>query len=396
MKSDKTLCIYTLGRFYVKRGSEIITVSSQKAKKRWNLFQILFSYLDQGLSHNNMIKYLDLNINTNPAEALKSLIYYLRKELKEDSSFDQRNKYIITQGGIYSFNKFSDYWLDVEVFESLYNKAKYFSEIDNLKAVGFYKQAIEMYHGDYLIEAGSQPWVLPVRSHYRNIYLHSLIEVSQLLQEFKKYEQIIELCEKGLKINPYEEKLFLLILQALIDTGYIGEARIRYEEFKAFFDQNSLEISSEIKKIGDFIKQNKKKLITNKNSDYIFLDLLKYQKRNSPLFCDGKTFLDIYSFEKSKSERNNGNFLVVNFTFPKKLSISDLKKSIMDLEKVLSSNLRKSDVVCKSGERNILVLLTDLDKIYDVEYVNARIINKFNELEKNINFDVGINLISSS
>ncbi len=396
MNSDKTLCIYTLGRFYVKRGSEIITVSSQKAKKRWNLFQILFSYLDQGLSHNNMIKYLDLNINTNPAEALKSLIYYLRKELKEDNCSDQKNKYIITQGGIYSFNKQSDYWLDAEVFESLYNKAKYYNEIDNFKAVDFYKQAIEMYHGDYLIEVGSQPWVLPVRSHYRNIYLHSLVEVSQLLQELKKYEKIIELCEKGLKINPYEEKLLLLILQALIDNGYIGEARIRYEEFKAFFDQNNLELSSEIKKIGVFIQQNKKELITKNKSDNIFLDLLEYKKRNSPLFCNDKTFLDIYSFEKSKIDRNNGNFFVVKFSFPKNLSVSVLNKSIINLEKVLSNNIRKSDVVCKSGERNILVLLTDLNKIFDVEYVNTRIINKFNEIEKNINLDIGINLISSS
>lgn len=395
MKSDNTLCIYTLGRFYVKRGSEIITISSQKAKKRWNLFQILFSYLDQGLSHNNMINYLDLNINSNPAEALKSLIYYLRKELKDDNSSDYRNRYIINQGGLYSFNKQSDYWLDVEVFESLYYKGRSFKNIDILKAVDFYKQAIEMYHGDYLIEVGSQPWVLPVRSHYRNLYLNSLIEVSKFLRELNENEEIIDLCEKGLKINPYEEKLHFLILQALIDIGYIGEARIRYDEFKAFFDQNSLELSSDIKQIGDFLKQKKREIKTKRSSDNIFLDLLEYQKRNSPLFCDSSTFIDFYSFEKSKSERNNENFSLVNFTFPKNLSKSDLKKVVQDFEKILSDNLRKSDVICRSSERDIFVLLINLNEIYDTESVNSRIINNFNEINKNINLKIGINLISN-
>jgi hypothetical protein len=252
-----------------------------------------------------------------------------------------------------------------------------------------------MYHGDYLIEAGSQPWVLPVRSHYRNLYLHSLIEVSHLYRKINKNEEIIALCEKGLKINPYEEKLHCLILQALVEIGYIGEARIRYDEFKAFFDQNSLELSSEIKKIGDFLKQNKRE-IKNKNiSDNIFLDLLEYKKRDSPLLCDCDTFIEIYSLEKSKNERNNEKISLVNFTFPKNISISNFKKAIREFEKILLNNLRKSDIICRSSEREIFVLLTNLNEVYEAESVNDRIINKFREIEKDISLNIGINLIAS-
>ncbi|MFW6280665.1 MAG: bacterial transcriptional activator domain-containing protein [Halanaerobium sp.] len=395
MKSENKLCIYTLGRFYVKRGNEVITISSQKAKKRWCLFQMLFTYIDQGLSHSNMINYLNLNINTNPAEALKSLIYYLRKDLKEDKNIENKDKYIINEGGLYSFNKQADYWLDVEAFESFYNEGKYFSEIDIIKAINFYKKAAAMYHGDYLIEAGSQPWVLPARSHYRNLYLHSLIELSQLYRKINKNEEIINLCEKGLKINPYEENLYFLILQALVEIGFIGEARIRYDEFKAFFDQNSLELSSEIKKIGDFLKQNKSAIKNKKSSDNIFLDLLEQQKRKSPLFCDCDTFIEIYSLEKSKNERNNEKISLVNFTFPKNMSKSSFKKAIREFEKILINNLRKSDVICRSSEREVFVLLRNLNEVYEAEAVNYRIINKFREIEKDINLNIGINSISS-
>ena len=104
---------------------------------------------------------------------------------------------------------------------------------------------------------------------------------------------------------------------------------------------------------------------------------------------------EIYSFEKLKSERTHENFSLINFTFPKSLSISELKNAVQDFEKILMNNLRKSDVICRSNGREFFVLLTNLKEVYDAESVYSRLINNFSEIKDNNNLRIGINLISN-
>lgn len=375
-----TLSIYTLGRFYVKRGQEIITSGCKRAKKRWSLFQILFTYLDQGLTLNKIINYLDLNINSNPGEALKSLVYYLRKDLQENQTGNQQ--YILNQGGLYLFNQDSNYWLDAEQFEELCKKAHYFMEKNPEKSVELYKKAVDMYRGDYLLEAGTEAWVLPVRAHYRNIYLYALMNAGKLLHKMGKYKDIIELCEKGLKINPFEEHLHELILNALLNLGYLGEARIRYEETAAFFAENNLELSASIKKIGEVLNNNKNNEFP-KEPVKIFSELVNRHKSNSPLVCDRDTFMDIYALERASSTRNESKIYMMSFKIQNSIETIREINAASRFEDVLISVLRKCDIICRWDENSYFVLLTNIKESFNPNILNRRI---FNEVKK-LNLD---------
>jgi len=380
-KMDKsTLCIYTLGRFYVKRGQDIVTTGCKRAKKRWNLFQILFTYLDQGLTLNKLINYLDLNINSNPGEALKSLVYYLRKKLKENQRENQN--YILNQGGIYLFNPESNYWLDAEEFEKTCKKAYYTIEKDPERAVELYKKAVNMYRGDYLQEAGAEAWVLPVRAHYRNVYLNSLINAGRLLNKMGEYKDIIEISEKGLKINPFEEHLHELIFKALLNLGYHGEARLRYEETEAFFAENNLEFSSKIKKISELLNKNRIKELPKK---YVknFSDLMNTPQSESPLICDSETFMDIYSLEKASADRNNSKIFLISFKISNTIETIQGIKAASRFEYVLISVLRKCDVICRWDDKNYFVLLTSIKENFNSDLLIERIFTEVNNLNLN-------------
>jgi len=365
-----TLCIYTLGRFYVRRGQEIITAGGKRAKKRWNLFQILFTYLDQRLTLNKMIYYLNLNINSNPGEALKSLIYYLRKDLRENQS--EEDRYILNQGGLYCFNQNSNYWLDAEEFEDLCCRARYMADKDPKRALKMYKKAIELYKGDYLLEAGSETWVLPVRAHYRNIFLHALIESSHILQKTGNLDEVVDLCEKGLRINPFEEQLHEMILKSLIEMGYLGEARLRYDETESFFSENDLDLSSRIKKIGDFLSSSRRTSLPN-DPEKIFSDLLNRHKNDSPLVCNRDTFLDLYSLEKARNDRNNNRLFLLSFKIKNNIDTPEEIKSAAIFEDILVDVLRKCDVVCRWDEDSYFALLTDVESDFKPEYITERI-----------------------
>ena len=371
---NNTLKIYTLGRFCVEKKGKAITLNGKWAKKRWSLFQILFTYNDHGVTLKKMIKFLDLNLNSNPGEALKSLVYYLRKELHEEDEDDNDHKedYILNQGGLYCFNNHSDYWLDAEFFESIYKKARYYIDKEPKKSIEFYKKAIEIYKGDYLLEAGNAEWILPVRSHYRNIFLYSIINASMLLQKLGRDYEIIELCEKGLTISPYEEQLHELILRALINMGQIGEARLRFEEITAFFADNDLEISSMLSDVGEKLIVGRKKPFANEPVK-TFKDILNNHYKDSPLICDRDTFMDLYAFEKARNDRNNTKFFLISFNFNNSINTIDEINAAANFGEVLMKVLRKGDIICRWNEESYFALLTNIVPEFNPNIIEDRI-----------------------
>ncbi len=371
---NNTLKIYTLGRFCVEKKGEAITLNGKWAKKRWSLFQILFTYNDHGVTLKKMMKFLDLNLNSNPAEALKSLVYYLRKELheKDEDGDNGKEEYILNQGGLYCFNNHSDYWLDAEHFENVYKKARYYIDKDQEKSIEYYKKAIEIYKGDYLLESGNAEWILPVRSHYRNIFLYSIINASMLLQKLGRDSEIIELCEKGLTISPYEEQLHELILRALINMGQLGEARLRFEEMTAFFADNDLEISAVLRDVGERLIIGRKKPFSSEPVK-TFKDILNNHCKNSPLICDRDTFMDLYAFEKARNDRNNTNFYLISFTFKNPIDTIDEINAAANFGEILKKVLRKGDIICRWGEESYFTLLTNIVPDFNPNIVEERI-----------------------
>ena len=193
---DKNILrIFCLGRFEVKRGGQLISREDQRLNKRWRLFQILITYKGRTLSSEQMYKYLSLEESVNPSEALKSLVFYLRRSLeKKNDKIKNEEQYIICSQGRYLFNEKCNYWLDVEVFENLCKKGRQVAEESPAEAIDLYLQALSLYRGDYLGDVPHAYWAIPARNHYRELYLRAALEANELLRKKSRYEEAWELC----------------------------------------------------------------------------------------------------------------------------------------------------------------------------------------------------------
>ncbi len=141
-----TLQVFSLGRFEVRRGGQPISQEEQRLNKRWRLFQILITYKGQALSSEQMYKYFSLEESVNPSEALKSLVFYLRRSLEKDKGkIKNGEQYIICSQGRYLFNEKSHYWLDAEVFENLCKKGRQVAEESAAVAIDMHLEALSLY-----------------------------------------------------------------------------------------------------------------------------------------------------------------------------------------------------------------------------------------------------------
>ncbi|MGM0415016.1 MAG: hypothetical protein ACQEQP_07570, partial [Bacillota bacterium] len=106
------LYINSLGELLVKKGEEVIFSGlGNKINKRWKLFLILLFNKGEVVYDNKLFQELNLTENTDPHQALRALIYRLRKDIR-----NREGNYIFSENGGYIFNEGSPYWLDAERF----------------------------------------------------------------------------------------------------------------------------------------------------------------------------------------------------------------------------------------------------------------------------------------
>jgi LuxR family maltose regulon positive regulatory protein len=121
--------------------------------------------------------------------------------------------YVLRHEQCYGLNLASGYWLDVEEFESLIGKANSLKHRDESKAIELYRQAVELYKGDYLQDLVYEDWSGKERQRLFELYEQAVHGLAGLLALKEDYEGCIELCRRLLaKDNCWEEGYRLLML----------------------------------------------------------------------------------------------------------------------------------------------------------------------------------------
>ncbi len=374
MGADKnTLQISTLGRFEVKRGGKRISPEDQRLGKRWRLFQVLITFKGQSLSSDQVFKYLSLEESVNPAEALKSLVFQLRKTLKGKNPDENYEKYIICSGGNYRFNEDSDYWLDSEDFETLCKKARSKVQVSSSEAIALYQKALSLYRGNFLEEVPNSYWAIYAKKHFRDLFLEAMLEANELMRQAGMHKEAWELCETGLRIVPLEEKLHIMSLQSLVDSNKLGLALIQYEEASSLFRENDLAVPGDLKKMGEALKNS---LIRDNPSQEFMRKLKNYEKGDGPVLSGLEAFSVIYQVEKNRSERRNKPGFLVYLDLRGHVPPEVWESVGKQFEQTLLASLRKGDVVCKWGPQNFLALLLNVTS-EDIERIIRRLRAKF-------------------
>lgn len=377
---ENNICVFTLGKFYISQYNQIITESSSRSKRMWEIFKFLLSNRGKTFFPESILeRVLPESDYTDPSMVMRAQIFRLRQTFNSKDAENSLTDNILLSQGCYSWEDNVEYWLDVDELEALVNEAGLLVDTKPDEAIKLYRKALALYKGHYLPELSFSEWIEPVRSYYRDIYLDCLFDLINLLKKRKKNKEIIKLCEQAANIDYFEEKIHIRLIEALLAEGQVARARSHYNEVTSIF-YRELGI-----KPSDHLK-NLYRLVGTEPGSFE-LDLLTIQEGlkgketvNGAYYCDAELFRYFYNLERVRVERNGQSVLLglftltaPNYALPDK---SILNQVMHNLQQVVLDSLRKGDLVTRWNDAQLLLLLPGLNR-EQADMVIERIENKF-------------------
>lgn len=74
-------------------------------------------------------------------------------------------------------------------------------------------------------------WIIPVRNRFSRLYVKGVSSYIEYFKEKDEYIEIVNICEKAVTINPYEEVIHMNFMEALAKLKQESYALIHYEFF---------------------------------------------------------------------------------------------------------------------------------------------------------------------
>jgi len=355
--TGKQLQIFTLGRFAIVKGDEVLTEASERSIKMWELLKYLIVHHGKVHVPENLIEQLWPDQEYADAKnTLRSMIHRLRKHLGSDIELIR-----FSQGG-YTLNRHQDLWLDLHVFEDSCTDARQAVKLGRIdEALTLYRQALSCYKGDLLPESLYSDWLIPARNYYHRMYLQSSSEFAQLLKQENLYSEMAHTMSKTLMIDDYDENIHILLIEALLAEGKVTDAKAHYEKTtEIFYRELGIKPSSAFKQAFRLIKAHED---ANSISDMMLLrgEFKSKGQEHGAFVCDPEFFRYLYQLESNRAQRTGNNGLLTVFTINPKnnrnLSNNTHTSDMQTLKDILKRSLRNTDVLCNFSDNQILVLL---------------------------------------
>ena len=142
-----------------------------------------------------------------------------------------------SHSGEIGFNKDSQYWLDVEIFERGINQILTlpFQTIEESHLVDLNK-VLGLYKGD-LLEGLYEDWALRERERLRALYLRSLIYLLQFYDFHRAYEKAISYGQRILDLDPLREEIHREMIRLYWENGQRAMAARQYEICRTTLDK---------------------------------------------------------------------------------------------------------------------------------------------------------------
>ena len=214
-----------LGKFQVTIDGQPVT--QWKSSKARALFQYLVNHHDRPITPDTLIEALWPDPNAAaPATSLKVAIHGLRLTLTALSK--ALPLAIIAHNPGYSLAT-REMWLDVEEFEQAYLTGRALDRRGlTEEALMLYRQAAEVYRGDYLEELADE-WPSFRRETLKDQYLFVVTQLARAAVEQADYQGGVVWCQQILSKDRCREDVYQLLFQCHARLGQRGRVRQWYE-----------------------------------------------------------------------------------------------------------------------------------------------------------------------
>jgi len=221
-----------LGSFQIKNKKELIVISSRPA-------QSLFAYLvlNAGTSHRREklagMLWSD-SLEGTARDNLRHALWRIRKALPPKL----KPEHLLADDLTIAFNASSEYWLDVAVLEKVGETAS----ADELIA------ALSEYQGE-LLPGFYDEWVILEREHLHSIFEHHMARLMSLLQDEKRWLDILDWGERWIKLRQRPEPAYRALMTAHAAKGDMSKVAATYERCVKALKEFGIEPSEQTKEL---------------------------------------------------------------------------------------------------------------------------------------------------
>lgn len=341
-------------------GAKHVDDQSNRMKKVWLLLAYLVFCRNSVTTQDNYLTLLQgagSDESADPNGRLKAMFYRARamlNQLDETAGHD----WIIRKNGTYAWNTEIPLTLDVEEFETLCKEAQAVG--DEEERLSLYKQALELYQGDFLPKLAMEPWVMPINAYYHQMFLNAAEQTLALLEAREQWEDISVLCGQALKVEPYSEAFYQHLMRACIARKDRAGALRAYEEMsellfstfgvmpndesRALYREASREEESFTVPVGT-VRDQLKEPAGTKGALYCEYDFFKllYQVQARAILRSGEVIhIALFSIHGPRG---------------KELARRSLDLAMNNLQDLIVTNLRQGDVVTRCSVSQLIIML---------------------------------------
>ena len=321
-------------------------------KKALSFLQYLIINHGRNISSEELIeKFWPEENSSNPANALRTMLFKVRKLLKE--MFPGYGELLLTLPGGYAWNPEIRIELDTEEFEIACLKAGKKIEEEYRKLL---EKAVSLYRGDFLA-ANDSDWARVLRQYYQALYLDACKKILPLLEKREEWVNMIRLCEQASGADFTMEEFTAYQMRALIALGQPERAAEKYEAFREkLLKELEMAPSGHMEQLYILASGLRK---NDLGAQDIFRLVCEGESEQRAFLCTFETFQSVAALEKRHLARSGQTSALAI------VSLSDRTASAADarrLERVLLEGLREGDPVARLEAGSYILMLTGADE----------------------------------
>lgn len=349
--------VQMLGAFTLEANHIKLSDSDNRTRKVWSLLAYLLCHRGKTVSQKKLIELLwgEDPASANPENALRITFHRVRSSLNQLWPTAGHDLILRKDGG-YTWNTEIPMDIDSDRFDALCT-AVYTDEEQQLAA---YLEAISLYRGDFLEKQSSDTWVIPVATHFHNLYISAVMSAAALLSERSRHREAAELCRNAVSGDPYHEPLHQLLIKELAADGDQKAAMAVYEElshrlFNDFGIRPNEQTRSIYREVANTLSDQTLPM------DVVLEQLQEPEMLSGAMRCDYDYF-KILCFAESRAMVRNGNathilLLSVSGTPGKPLARRTLNRVMEQLGETIRTNLRRGDTFSQCSVSQYIIML---------------------------------------
>lgn len=346
-----------LGEFSFQAGGNKISDSDNRTKKIWLLLSYLLCQRGHAVSQRKLIELLwgEEPSSSNPENALRITFHRMRVMLNQLWPTAGRDLILHRDNG-YIWNDEIPITLDCEVFERLCDP-KTHDEEAKLKS---YLDALALYGGDFLEKQSSETWVIPISTHYHNLYVNAVLEAAALLSAREHHKEAADICRTAISAEPYHEPLHQVLMKELAAMGDQKGAAAVYEALsKRFFDDFGIRPNEQTRAVYRAAVHAISE--TTLAMDAVLEHLQEQDAASGTMQCDYDYFKVLCHAESRSMERNGKATHIVLLSVSSggeaPLAKRTLYRVMEQLGEQIRLNLRRGDTFSRCSASQYIIML---------------------------------------